>query len=253
MLYFGLHSPIEIFSMTRNDPSRKPTTVAEAIHIVEQKHGLSQRAKIVMHVGRMTLNAGKHFHLVVLEYKRSLSDNSAVIPLRSGNVFRAIENVSDKRREYPVQLLDGSMVSHDAIVTLQDDTTLRAVEIVPVRLPYEFTPLDEKIIHAAISAAKIEGDVYRSFRQGLPEEDAKRTMVKGAEFFEFIEFGEFIDGFKFIDFGKLAEVEKPRLKLKHVQREFIKLFPTAEIPSEQKISDTLALVGLWNPKRRPKL
>ncbi|HAO42172.1 MAG TPA: hypothetical protein DCR53_16635, partial [Afipia sp.] len=103
--------------------------------------------------------------------------------------------------------------------------------------------MDEKIIHAGIAAAKIEGAVYRSFRQGLSEEDAKRTMVVGDEFFEFIEFGEFIEDFKFIDFGKLAQVEKRPLRLKHIQREFINLFPTAEIPSEQKVSDTLASAG----------
>jgi hypothetical protein len=238
--------------MTRNNPIRKPTTLAEAIHIVERSPGLSERAQIVMHVGRMNLNAGKHLHLVVLDYKLSPSAESTFIPLQSGNTFRAIEDITSQRREYPIEVLDGGTVSHDAVVTLQDGTTLRAVEIIPGRLPYQFTPLDEKIIHAAISVAQIEGSAYRSFREGLPEEDTKRTVVTGAEFFEFIEFGEFVDGFKFIDFGKLAQVEKPRLKLKHIQREFIKLFPAAEIPSEQKISDTLALVGLWNPKRRPK-
>lgn len=238
--------------MIRNDPIRKPTTLAEAIHVVEKSHGLSERAQIVVHVGRMNLNAGKHLHLVLLDYKLSLSDESTFIPLQSGNTFRAIENLTGQRREYAVDLLDGGMVSHDAVITLQDGTTLRSVEIIPGRLPYEFTPLDEKIIHAAISVAQIEGAAYRSFREGLSEEDAKRTVVTGAEFFEFVEFGEFIDGFKFIDFGKLAEVEKPRLKLKHVQRKFIEIFPAAAIPSEQKISDTLALVGLWNPKRRPK-
>ena len=247
-----LHCSFEVSSMPPKDPLRKPTTFAKAIHVVEQSHGLSEGAQIVVHVGRMNMNAGKHLHLVVLDYKPSLFDESIFIPLQSGNTFRAIDNLTGQRDEYAVELLNGGMVSHNAVVTLQDGTTLRAVEILPVRLPYEFTPMDEKIIHAGIAAAKIEGAVYRSFRQGLSEEDAKRTMVVGDEFFEFIEFGEFIEDFKFIDFGKLAQVEKRPLRLKHIQREFINLFPTAEIPSEQKVSDTLASAGFWKPKRRPK-
>ena len=234
--------------MTRNDPIRKPTTLAEAIYIVEQSYGLSERAQIVVHVRRMNLNTGQHFHLVVLEY-RSLHDESAFIPLQSGNMFRAIENLTGQRREYAADLLDGGMVSDDAVVTLQDGTTLRAVEIVPARLPYEFTPLDEKVIHAAISVAKIEGAVYRSFRHGLPEEDAKRIIDVGGKS---VEFGKFVSGLKFIDFGKLAQIEIQPLLLLNIKGEFEMLFPDEKSPSEQKISDTLALSGFWKPKRRPK-
>lgn len=235
--------------MPPKDPLRIPTTIAEAIHTVEKKHVLSQRANIVMHVGRMNLNAGKHLHLVVLDYKPSPSNESTFIPLQSGNTFRAIEDLTGQRREYPIELLDGGLVSHDAVVTLQDGTTLRAVEVVRGRLPYKFTPMDEKIIHAAISVAKIESAVYRSFRQGLPEEDAKRIMAVGDEL---IEFGEFIDGFKFIDFSKLAQVEKPVLLLLNIKGKFEELFPLEKSPSEQKISNTLASAGFWKPKRRPK-
>lgn len=234
--------------MPRNDPTRKPTTLADAIYIAEQSHVLSERAQILVHVRRMNLNSGKHLHLVVLELTSSLPDESAFIPLQSGNTFLAIDNLTGRRREYAAELLDGAKVSN-AVVTLLDGTKLRAVEIAPNRLPYELSPKDEKIIYAAISVAKIEGAVYRSFRHGLSEEDAKRIIYVESKS---VEFGEFVDRLKFIDFGKLAQIEIQPLLLLNIRGEFAKLFPDEKSPSEQKISDTLSLAGFWKPKRRPK-
>ncbi|WIG52186.1 MAG: hypothetical protein OJF48_003104 [Afipia sp.] len=235
--------------MAQGKIDRRPTTLAEAIDALEQRDGFVAGGRTIFHIARLNLNSGKHTHLVVIEYRHPLSAESTFITLQSGNVFRAIERSSIDRREYSVELLDGGIVSLDATVTLENDAELHAVEIVPERLPYKLSPLDQKIIQAAISIAKIENAVYRSFRHGISEEDAKRIVVVDGKL---IEFGEFIDRFKFIDFGKLAQVEIPSLLLLNIKGEFEKLFPTERSPSEQKISDTLTLAGFWKPKRRTK-
>lgn len=214
--------------------TRKPTTLAEAIDILETSKDFQKGGEGTIHVGRLGLSSGKHFHVIVLRYRISTSQTIEV-PFQSANWFMAIERLSTKLQQYPIELLHGAVIGMDATATLTDSRELRAIKVTPERLPYHLSTLDEKIIRAAISAAGLDNAVYRSLRHGVPKEHI-----------------EYVPDLKSLDFNALAQAQQAKFPLKATERSFAKLFPTEKIPSLQKIANTLALVGLRIPKSRSK-
>lgn len=215
--------------------SHKPTTLAEAMYILEASENFREGGEGSVHIGRVDLSSGKHFHIVVLKYHVP-TGQTIEVPLHSANFFMGIERSGTERQQYPIELLHGALIGADAAATLLDRRELRAVEIIPERLPYELSALDEKIIHAAINAAKLDNTVYRSLQHGAPEEHI-----------------DYVPDLRFIDFNALAQARQAKFPLKAIAKSFAKLFPLEKVPSLQKIADTLALVGLRIPKSRGKL
>jgi hypothetical protein len=138
-----------------------------------------------------------------------------------------------------MELLDGAIVGPQG-VDLASGDRIRAVELVPARLPYELSELDETIVHLAISMVPgAEDRCYRDLGEDLSVSER-----------------DGIPSLRFLDFSKLSErsgraaLDIPYLKV--IGGKFEQLYPDRKTPSEQKIADALEKAGIRAPRRRPK-
>jgi hypothetical protein len=108
---------------------------------------------------------------------------------------------------------------------------LRGVEVIPTRLPYNPSQLDERILHHVIVLTE-SYHCYRSSWEGLPEDFQQRAP-----------------DLRRLDYGRVGAIQAPPLK---VIRAYIEDNDPGLRISKQKIADTLAMCGVRIPRRRPR-
>jgi hypothetical protein len=108
---------------------------------------------------------------------------------------------------------------------------LRAVEVLPTRLPLELSKLDKRILEHVIAMTGADY-CYRSIREDLPAE-----------------FQDIIPDIGGIDYSRVRQIRCPRLK--QIQGYIVVHEPEPRV-SLQKIADALAGCGVRRPRRRPR-
>lgn len=212
-------------------------TVADAIDVLSTSAGFGDDDDAEIRVGGMSLPSHDMVGLVNVFFDSCALGKTLVVSLATSAEFRAKHQNEADERTFSIFELDGAKVDNNGIVRLSDGVVLRAVEVVPAKLPLKPSDLDWRIVHYVISIAGAEDRCYRSLREhakprclGLPE--------------------EMIPDIRFIDCSALAGIELPSLR--YLAQQIAKKDSTLKRLSRQQIADTLRKFGMRIPVSRPR-
>jgi hypothetical protein len=210
-------------------PQRR--TVAHAIEALESV-GFAINETAEIRVGIMPLPSRDKVGLANVFFDSHSLGKTLVVSLATSAEFRAKRQGEADARRFSIFELDGAKVDNDGIVRLSDGTVLRAVEVIPAKLPLNPSDLDWRIVHHVISIIGAEDHCYRSLRE--------HSKPKCLDVFE-----EMIPEIRFIDCSALEGLGLPSLK--HLAQQIGKKDPTLKRLSRQKIADALRKFGIRIP------
>jgi hypothetical protein len=206
-------------------------SVAEAIDafVDEAKFQPNDQARIIC--AGLPLPSQDIVTLTGIHFERQ--DNHAFTAwLRSSKTSQARHE--DQAIEFETVVLDNAAVDIAGNVTRTDGKIVRAVQVIPAKLPYVITDLDWRIVHQTISSANAEDRCY--------------ARPAGSEGTDFIATGRELN---LLNYSALMSLENvPYLKV--IQRDLLKHNPNSKVVSEQKISDTLSKFGIRHKRKRPR-
>jgi hypothetical protein len=202
-------------------------TVADALEVVRQTLGLNEIAPGEIRTVPLQLPSGECSTAVLVVF----ADLGCHVSLPPAARFRALSETSSQPEIFEISGLDHAEVCSDGSVLLVDGTPLRAVEVIPTRMPYELSKLEQRILQHVITLTK-SYDCYRSLREGLPEH-----------------FQHMVADLRALDYSRVRTIQAPPLK---VIRAFIEDHDPELKVSNQKIADALAKCGVRVPRRRPR-
>jgi hypothetical protein len=168
-------------------------------------------------------------------FPRLRTSETFLVWLPTSSRFAARATDHTRIRKYNTPDLNDASVDYCGNAALLNGMQLRAIEIVPAPLPYEFSELDRRIVMSTIYFMKIEGVVFRTLGEELdPETRASIPTIRAIDFRRLRQ--------------HLGELTLPCLKqlqgFMADSDEFIKT------PSQQKISSTLLKCGMRPVERR---
>lgn len=206
-------------------------SVAEAIaeFVDEAKFQPNDRARIIC--AGLPLPSQEIVTLTGLLFERK--DNHAFTAwLRSSKMCQARHE--DQAIEFETAELENAAVDIAGNVTRADGKILRAVQVIPAKLPYIITDLDWQIVHQTISSAKAEDQCY-----ALPAGSGDPDFVATAR------------ELNLLNYSALLSLDNvPFLKV--IQGDLLKHNPNSKVVSEQKIADTLSKFGIRHKRARPR-
>ena len=207
-------------------------TMADAIEVLREKAGFGDNDRAEIFIGLLKLPSAEVVGLVQIIFDRQIGDKAYVVSLPTSKQFKAYRTNARQRGCFDIAELHGAVVDGSGKVLLANGIALRAVEVVPARLPLEPTELDWRIIHHTL--AIIEADhCYRHFGYGLPS----RLQEMAADI-------------RVLDCRAFRGLTLPPLK---VVTSFIReRDPTLQKLSEQQIADSLRKFGIRTPTPRPR-
>ena len=205
----------------KDDGRAKRRTVADALEVLRMEAGFGSTDRARIQIAPLTPFAAASVALVF--------DNRFVL-LPATETFLAARDGEYRRRWFEITVLQGALAADDGLVTLNDGTVLKAVEVKPAQLPRSATPLDRRILELVLTMLERKDFVLRSIRDGLPE-----PLLEG------------LPDYRSIDFARLRELKAPPFKLfQRWLRESARDFRV----SRQKYDELVAKVGLHVPARR---
>jgi hypothetical protein len=205
----------------------KRRTVADALEVVRQGLGVDEIPGAEIRVGPFPLPWGEATAVVVVICPAL----DCRVSLPASWWFTALSEERSQRHRFEISCLDGAKVGPDGSVVLTDGRCLRGVEMVPTHMPYELSPVEERILWNVIRFTESYG-CYRNLRDDLPPH-----LQPG------------IPDLWFLDYGRLHTI--PRRPLKAIKA-YIETHDLELRISNQKIADALAKCGVRVPRRRPR-
>jgi hypothetical protein len=164
-------------------------------------------------------------------FPRLRTSETFLVWLPTSSRFAARATDHTRIRKYNTPDLNDASVDYYGNAALLNGMQLRAIEIVPAPLPYEFSELDRRIVMSTIYFMKIEDVVFRTLGEELdPETRASLPTIRA------------------IDFRRLGRLALPYLK--QLQGFMADSYGLSETPSLQKISSTLLKCGMRPVERR---
>jgi hypothetical protein len=203
-------------------------TVADALDVVGQDLAPNEVLRAQIRIGPLLLPSGKWTALVDVVFP----DLGCIVSLPTSSRFRALSDTNSRHQLFEISLLDDAEVCADGSVQLADGSRLRAVEVIPTRLPYEPSDRDERILRHVISLTGSD-HCYRSIREGLPEHLQPQ-----------------VPDLRALDYSRVRTIQAPPLK---VIKAYIEDHDPELRVSNQKIADALATFGVRVPRPRPRI
>jgi hypothetical protein len=206
-------------------------TIADAIEVLHDKAGFAERDHAQIRIGPFRLPSGEVVGLVQICFDSLTNDKVYVVSLPSSRQFYGRRPNSPEGGRFDIEQLHGAVLDETGHVLLTDGETLRAVEVIPARLPLEPSKLDWRIVHHTISYIGAEERCYRSLGDDLP--DRSKDMVADL---------------RFLDCSKLSGLDIPSLDAiaAHIAERDRRLRRL----SQQKIADALRKFGIRVPRPR---
>jgi hypothetical protein len=210
-------------------------TVADALEVLREVGGFKENDHAQVHVGALRLPSADVVGLIEIRFEHPFQENVRIVSLPSSTEVRAIRTESSRHEHFHIFQLHGAIVSADAKVRLSNGTELRAVEIIPARLPYHPSELDWRIVQHTISILRLESSAYRTLRQDLFPRRRRGGLPKGP----------------LLDCSKLAGL-RIDASLKYLTCEIAIRDPSLSRLSAQAVSNALRKFGARIPKPRPR-
>jgi hypothetical protein len=143
--------------------------MADAIEVLREKAGFENNHRAEISIGRLKLPSTEVVALVQIIFDPQRGDEAYVVSLPTAKQFKAYRANARQRDRFDIAELHGAALDGSGNVLLTDGTALRAVEVIPARLPLEPTELDWRIIHHALSVLGAS-HCYRDLGYGLPQQ-----------------------------------------------------------------------------------
>jgi hypothetical protein len=213
-------------------------TVAHAIDALESV-GFAADDTAEIRIGGLRLPSGEVTGLISAFFSSLIHDKTFIVSLATSGNFQAKHQASSEFAQFDIFELDKALFSGAGDVVLANGTKLRAVEVLPTQLPYDFSDLERRIVQFTISMMDATDRCYRYFGNGLPLKYQKIAPYLRA-----------LDCETFNERGNRPKLKIPPLKV--ILGNFLDANPDVESLSRQKISDALSKIGLHQPTRRPK-
>lgn len=204
-------------------------TIADAVAVFEKEAAFGRGDAATIHVRRMLLPSREIVGIVLLIFDIPCSEKSYVVSLPSSTHFYSYGSAD---MQSDIILLHGAVVDSRAAVVLADGTSLRAVELVPARLPLEPTELDYRIVHATIAFTGGRQNSYRKLR----EEPRLRDVSEQAP------------DLQFLDLQLVRNLPIPSLD--SISAYLKQTGPNLPVPSHEKIATTLLNFGMRFRRRK---
>ena len=212
---------------------KKRRTVADAIEVLHKDAGFEGGGRAEIRLGPMRLPSGDIVSLVGIFFESAVHQKTFIVWLPTAVKFRAILQDRSVIDQCSIGRLEEATLDEAGNVELRDGTLMRAVEIIPARLPYEPSGLDWTIIFLTISKIQAQD---------------KCSYSTGGLFSEHPDDNPYIG---LIDCSKLADL--PRVpELKVIKGYIEDREPRLKSLSEQTISNALRKFGMRIPVARPR-
>ncbi len=204
-------------------------TTSDAIEVLHEKAGFGKNDRAEISIGLLKLPSAEVVGLVQIVFETP-GDKAYVVSLPTAKHFLAYRVNAPQRDRFDIAKLDGAVLDGTGNVLLTNGTALRAVEVIPARLPLEPTELDWRIIHCTLSIIEAN-HCYRHLAYGLPPQ-----------------LQEMVPDLRILDCGTFESLALPRLKV------LISRIRETEpsLPSAQQVADTLHKFGMRIPIPRPR-
>ncbi|MEH2567774.1 hypothetical protein [Bradyrhizobium sp. AZCC 2289] len=227
---------VQHYPLLREGERNQRRTVSHAIDVLAQDANFGGADVAEVRVGTLRLPSREQVGLLSVFFENEKLGKSFVVSLATSSEFTARCQGEEAARQFSIFELDGAKADNDNIVRLSDGTVLRAVEVIPAKLPLKPSGLDWRIVHHTISIVKAENRCYRSLR-----EHAKPTCSDVPE--------EMLPEEKVIDCSALEGLELPSLK--YLAQQIGQRDPSLKRLSRQKIADALRNFGMRIPASQP--
>lgn len=222
---------MQIREQIRSQDRSNRSTIADAIDLLCRFAGFADNHQATVQIAPMRLPSTEVVGLVLVDFDDPKRDKAYGVWLPTSARFRGIREGSSQSQSFDIWRLNEAAVDAKAVARLTDGTVLRAVEVLPARLPLKPSECDWRVVHHTISIIGAEDRCYRSLRQGLPPH--QQAMVPDL---------------RFLDCGTFSGLTLPPLKVLAGlirERDW-----TLKKLSQQKIADALGDFGLRVPKPR---
>ena len=234
------------YEILRQSERSHRRTINDAIAVFEEEFNLTSgltgapdiTAKV--EVGSLRLLSRDVVGLVYCVFVNKATEQAFVVPLATSSTFLAKREHALERESFNIFQLNDAEIYSNGDVRLKKGVKLRAIEVMPAKLPYKLSDLDHRIIKFAVDRT---GQFDRCYRNPFASLPAHLSLG--------------LPEIQELDYSSFAENgDRPRLKiaaLKEIQADFLKANDDIKSISRQKISDALSKAGLLIPIRRPKV
>jgi hypothetical protein len=220
------------FELLADNTRLNRRSVADALEVLREHTGFTDHDHARVVVGSFPLPSGQITGIVLIQY--DIDERSHLVSLPTAVRFKGLVSGRAEHVLFDIEMLDAATVSGEGHVTLTDGTEMRAVGVVPARLPLRPSVMDWRIVHHAIFLMDRGDECYRSLRSGLP-----------------LEAGEIIPDLKFLDCGTLSWLQPPALKV--IASLIQEQWPAGNRPpSQQQIANSLQKFGIRVPTSRSR-
>ena len=206
-------------------------TIADALAVLEAEAAFGEDDTAQIRIGHLQLPSGETVGLVLVVFDMPCTDKGYAVPLPTATQLYA-DHGSSRRVLFDVGLFDEAVADGKGNVFLTTGETLRAVEVVPARLPLKPTDLDWRIVHATVECVEKKQSCYRGLRSSLKEEDLPIAFM--------------VPDIDILDFTKMRDLVVPSLD--SIAAQLAERIRRERAPSPQKIADTLADFGMRFPR-----
>src|SRR6202163_523068 len=141
----------------------KRRTLADAIDVFRQHADFGEDDSLKIQVGGLRLPSGNVVGLIQIAFDCESVDHWVSLP--SSVKFRARRPNSSDLTSFDIFDLDGATADSDGNVSTAGGVRLRSIEVIPARLPYQISDLDQFIVFRTIQL-HADGKCFRSLREG---------------------------------------------------------------------------------------
>lgn len=218
--------------LLREEERNQRLTVSHAIDVLANVADFGDDDFAEIQVGILPLPSRDKVGLANVFFDSHTVGKTLVVSLATSAEFWAKRQGEADARRFCIFELDGAKVDNNGLVRLSSGLMLRAVTVIPAKLPLKASELDYRIVHLVISIIGAEDRCYRSLR-----DHAKPKCLDVLE--------EMIPAIQFIDCSTLKGLKLPSLK--SIAQRIGQMDPALKRLSRQKIADALRKFGMRIP------
>jgi len=216
----------------RDDQRHRRRTIRDAIEVLCEYAGFREDDQAIIRIGLLRIPSGDIVGLLDIVFYAQV-DIAFIVSLPTSTTFRGKQLGSSTYDELDTIQLNAATLDSSGDVLLTDGTRLRAVEVVPAKLPYEISELEKRLVDHVIAMLGAEDLCYRHPGASVFPELAKLARER-----------------KLIDCSTLSGLTIPALK--RIHWDFMQHNSDVESLSMQTLSNALSKYGMHRPIRRPR-
>jgi hypothetical protein len=220
------------YEILAEDRRTSRRTMADAIAVLQDYAGFAETDHAEIRIRCLNLPSAEVVGLVQIVFDCPVNDKAYVVSLPTSKQFRARRPNTSEYERLDIAQLHEATLDGTGNVRLTDGATLRAVEVLPARLPLAPSTLDWLILYHTIRFVGAEEQSSQSLRDAFNDPPI-----------------DMIPNLFWIDCGKLTGLAIPKLDSITA---YITSIERTLVVSQQKIADTLRKFGVRFPQPRPR-